>query len=296
MPRRLPPASLALSRAALFALAAALLAAPAGAAEPAKRLFAARATPAEMAPAPIGGYAEGCLAGGVALPETGPGWQAMRLSRNRNWAHPSMIAFIERLAASAQAVGWPGLYVGDISQPRGGPMPSGHRSHQIGLDADIWLRRPGERTLGRAEREEIGSFVVVAADRRSVNGAWTASHQALLRAAARDPAVARIFVNAAIKRELCNAAPPGDGRAWLGKIRPWYGHDEHFHVRLNCPAGAAIPAGGCVPQDPVPPGDGCDASLAWWFTDEALNPAPGPRARDLTMADLPPACADVLTR
>ncbi len=134
--------------------------------------------------------------------------------------------------------------------------------------------------------------MVVAADRRSVSGAWTAAHQALLKAAAEDPAVERIFVNAAIKRELCNSEPPGAGRGWLGKIRPWYGHDSHFHVRLKCPAGAVA----CVPQDPVPPGDGCDASLAWWFTDEALNPPPGPAARDLTMADLPPACADVLAR
>jgi penicillin-insensitive murein DD-endopeptidase len=284
MPLRLPFAALA--------LAAALIAPPTGAAEPAKALFAASATPADMAPAPIGGYAEGCLAGAVALPETGPGWQAMRLGRNRNWGHPNVIALIERLSARAQAIGWPRLYVGDISQPRGGPMPSGHRSHQIGLDADIWLRKPEARPLDRAEREAIGSSVLVADDRRSVNGSWTASHQALLKAAAQDPAVARIFVNAAIKRELCNAEPPGADRAWLAKVRPWWGHDSHFHVRLNCPAGAAA----CVPQDPVLPGDGCDASLAWWFTDEALNPEPGPPGRDLTMADLPPACAAVLAR
>ena len=273
-------------------LAAVLLAAPPAVAEPAWDLFGARDTPADMAPAPVGSYAKGCLAGAVALPETGPGWQAMRLDRNRNWGHPEVIAFIERLGAQAQRVGWPRLYVGDIGQPRGGPMRSGHRSHQIGLDVDIWLRRPEGRLLSRPEREEIGSPSVVAADRRSVNGGWTASHHALLKAAARDPAVARIFVNAAIKRELCNSEPPGADRGWLAKVRPWWGHDSHFHVRLHCPAGAI----GCIAQDPVTPGDGCDASLAWWFTDEALNPAPGPRARDLTMADLPPACADVLAR
>ncbi len=139
MPLRLPFAALV--------LAASVIALPAGAAEPAKTLFAAKPTPADMAPAPIGGYAEGCLAGAVALPETGPGWQAMRLSRNRNWGHPNIIALIERLSVRAQAIGWPRLYIGDISQPRGGPMPSGHRSHQIGLDVDIWLRKPEARTL-----------------------------------------------------------------------------------------------------------------------------------------------------
>ena len=277
-----------------IALLAALIA-PSGMAEPAKALFGARDTPAEMAPAPVGGYAAGCLAGAVELPETGPGWQAMRLTRNRNWGHPDLVAFIERLGAGANAIGWPRLYVGDISQPRGGPMPSGHRSHQIGLDADIWLLRPQARLLTPAEREEIGSPTVVAADRRRVNGAWTAAHHALLKAAAQDPGVARIFVNAAIKRELCDAEPPGADRGWLAKVRPWWGHDSHFHVRLNCPAGAA----GCVAQDPVPPGDGCDASLAWWFSDEALNPKPGPAAPprpELTMADLPPSCAAVLAR
>lgn len=282
-------------RLSTFAFAACLLVLPAvlpAAAQEARDLFGARQTPADMASAPVGSYAAGCLAGAARLPETGPTWQAMRLSRNRNWGHPDVIAFIGRLGREATRIGWPGIYVGDISQPRGGPMRSGHRSHQIGLDADIWLLRPNGRELSSADREAMGSPSVVAPDRRSVNANWTERHHALLKAAAQDPAVARIFVNAAIKRELCNAEPPGD-RDWLGTIRPWYGHDSHFHVRLHCPAGAQ----GCVAQDPVPPGDGCDASLAWWFSDEALNPKPGgePR-RELTMADLPPACSAVLAR
>ena len=111
--------------------------------QPAKFAFSAVDAPTTSAPAPHGGYAAGCLAGAAQLPETGPDWQAMRLSRNRNWGHPDMIAFIERLSRAAQIAGWPGLYVGDISHPRGGPMVSSHRSHQVGLDADIWLRAPG---------------------------------------------------------------------------------------------------------------------------------------------------------
>jgi penicillin-insensitive murein endopeptidase len=278
------------------AVAAVLLAAPAVAAEPAKNLFGARHAPADMAPAPVGGYARGCLAGAVELPETGPAWQAMRLSRNRNWGHPNVIAFIERLGATAQAIGWPRLYVGDISQPRGGPMRGGHISHQTGLDVDIWFRRPEQRLLSQREREKIASPSVVAADRRSVNGSWTAAHHEIVKAAARDPAVARIFVNAAIKRELCDSEPPGAHRAWLAKVRPWWKHSSHFHVRLSCPAGTV----GCVPQEPVPAGDGCGGSLAWWFTDEVLKPAPAPAPAEpqpeLTLADLPAACAAVLAR
>jgi len=129
----------------------------AAAAEPAKFAFGATDVPSAGSAAAHGRYSAGCLAGAAQLPESGPDWQAMRLSRNRYWGHPDMIAFIKRLAQQGRSVGWGGLYVGDISQPRGGPMLSGHRSHQVGLDVDIWLR-PGRRlNLSTAEREEIGS-------------------------------------------------------------------------------------------------------------------------------------------
>ena len=281
------PSLIAIFAAAVFAVPSA-----ARAAEPAKYLFGARAAPADMPAAPVGSYAKGCLAGGVELPETGPGWQAMRLSRNRNWGHPEAIAFIGRLADKVQAIGWPGLYIGDISQPRGGPMRSGHRSHQIGLDIDIWLRRPGAKRLSRAQREKVGSPVVTTGDGLGVTRDWTPAHHQVLKAAASDPAVARIFVNAAIKQRMCVTEPDGPGREWLRKIRPWYGHNAHFHVRLLCPPGASA----CADQAPPPPGDGCGEALDWWFTDEARNPKSGGKRRELTMADLPAACADVLDR
>ena len=259
--------------------------------QPAKFAFSAVDAPTSAAPAPLGGYAAGCMAGGARLPETGHGWQAMRLSRKRNWGHPEMIAFIERLSRAAQTAGWPGLYVGDISQPRGGPMVSSHRSHQIGLDADIWLRPPSSMKLSVAEREKISSPSMVAASRLQVNGAWTGVHSQVIEAAARDEAVARIFVNAAIKRRMCESAGEDDS-TWLRKVRPWWGHDSHFHVRLHCPD-----AGACVEQDPPPEGDGCDTELDWWFTDEALYPpprAPEDEPPELMLADLPTACQAVL--
>lgn len=261
--------------------------------EPAKYAFGAASGPYKSAAMSHGGYASGCIAGAVQLPETGPGWQAVRLSRNRNWGHPELISFIERLSRAAQAEGWTGLLVGDLSQPRGGPMTSGHRSHQIGLDADIWMRPAKDLGLGRQAREGMKTYSVVAPNRLGVNKYWTDSHARILQSAASDPAVARIFVNAAIKRHLCETAPEGD-RAWLRKIRPWWKHDSHFHVRLSCPKGGA----GCINQAPPPPGDGCDASLDWWFSDEALNPPPpdpkAPPRRELTMDDLPLACRAVV--
>ncbi|MEO0914815.1 MAG: penicillin-insensitive murein endopeptidase [Pseudomonadota bacterium] len=279
-----------------MALALAALALPASAQTPAKQLFGAKATPSSQPPAPIGSYAKGCLAGAEQLPETGPTWQAMRLSRNRNWGHPDAISFIKRLSIAATRVGWPGLYIGDISQPRGGPMLTGHRSHQMGLDVDIWMLPPSRLDLTRAERESLSSISVRSADQRRVNSNWTFAHHRVLRAAARDPSVARIFVTAPVKLQMCKDET-GD-RRYLRKIRPWWGHHYHFHVRMNCPRGSR----GCFEQDPIPPGDGCQDAI-WWVTD-ALNPPkpdpnapkPPPRAprREITMADLPQQCSAVL--
>ena len=107
---------------------------------PAKFAFGSARAGSSQQARPFGGYAKGCLAGGIPLAETGPTWQAMRLSRNRNWGHPELVDFIEKLSRkAARQPGWNGLYIGDMSQPRGGPMLTGHRSHQIGLDVDIWM-------------------------------------------------------------------------------------------------------------------------------------------------------------
>ncbi len=261
-----------------------------GPATPAKELFGRKTRPAALPPQAIGGYAGGCLAGGTALPVDGPAWQAMRLSRNRNWGHPVLVRWLEAFAPkAAQASGWPGLLVGDLAQPRGGPMLTGHASHQIGLDADIWLTPMPNRRLSRQEREEMSAVNMVRPDRLDIDpNVWTPAHTAVIRAAAREPEVARIFVNAAIKKALCREA--GRDRAWLSKVRPMFGHDFHFHVRLSCPAGEAA----CREQDPVPAGDGCGPELDAWFTQEMRFPKPGKPRPPLVMAQLPPQCARVL--
>jgi penicillin-insensitive murein endopeptidase len=260
---------------------------------PAKQLFGREVAPAALPARPIGFYSRGCLAGGEALPVDGATWQVMRLSRNRNWGHPALLAFLERFARKVPTVShWPGILIGDMSQPRGGPMLTGHASHQIGLDVDIWLTPMPHRELSRFEREEMVAASMVRPDRLDIDPAkWTPDYLAVIRTAAQDPAVQRIFVNAAIKKALCREAR-GD-RSWLHNVRPYYGHDDHFHVRLACPAGEDS----CRKQGPVPPGDGCDASLAWWFSDAVLHPRPVPAkpTPPLTMAQLPAECARVLT-
>ena len=215
----------------------------------AKELFARKLLPTAMPTRVIGFYSKGCIAGAVQMPVNGETWQVMRLSRNRNWGHPDLIALLKRLSVKAHKdAGWPGILVGDIGQPRGGPALSGHASHQIGLDADIWLTPMPDRRLSREEREEMSAVMMVRDDRLDIDPkVFTPGHVLMLRDAAQEPSVQRIFVNPAIKKALCREAR-GD-RSWLSKIRPWWGHDYHFHIRTACPPGSSD----CKSQ---PPQDG----------------------------------------
>jgi len=270
----------------------------------ARELFGAASEPAPLAARSIGGYAKGCLAGGMSLPINGPNWQVMRLSRNRNWGNPRLLDYLERLASDARALdGWPGLLVGDMSQPRGGPMLNGHTSHQVGLDADLWLTPMPDRMLTEQEREDM-SAVSMLKDPFTVDPAvFTLLHVKLIKRAASYPQVARIFVHPAIKKALCQMAPQvGKERAWLGKVRPWWNHHYHFHVRLACPPGME----GCENQKGVSGDDGCGQELVNWYAmlkkaaiEMAKPPKPGAKPwvgkPPLRMAQLPKECGAVLT-
>lgn len=265
----------------------------------AKTLFGDAKKPAPMAARSIGSYSRGCLAGAVPLPIDGPAWQEMRLSRNRNWGNPVLIALIERFAKDAQKLdGWPGLLVGDIAQPRGGPMITGHASHQIGLDADFWLTPMPKKRFTRKERETTEATSMLDDTGLKVNpNVFTSKQVALIKRAASYPEVERLFVHPAIKKALCEAA--GTDRAWLGKVRPWYGHYYHFHMRIKCPPGSS----GCTPQPPPTGDDGCGKEVTQWLAK--VIPAKGPpvprppgppRAPSppIMLADLPPECQAVL--
>lgn len=269
---------------------------PVHAEQAAKTLFGAARQGSAQKSASFGSYAKGCVAGAVQLPPNGPTWQAMRLSRNRNWGHPELVDFVQDLSRkAARQKGWKGLYIGDMSQPRGGPMLSGHRSHQIGLDVDIWMRPPKTLALSVNDREHISSISMRRAKGAYVNDSWTRQHHNILKAAAKDPRVARIFVFPGAKVQMCKDEK--GNRAWLRKIRPWWGHHYHFHVRLSCPKGAR----GCVNQAPPPKGDGCKDAEQW--VRDILNP-PKPKPKPtkpvkprgpITLSDLPGQCASVLS-
>jgi len=263
--------------------------------EPAKQLFSEKKLPSIGKAMAIGYYPRGCLQGAVPLPVTGKTWQVMRLSRNRNWGHPELVKFLERFApAAAKATGWHGILVGDMAQPRGGPLPFGHMSHQIGLDVDIWFMPMPGHTLSKDEREKTSAINLVADDWKHVNPkTWSPADVAFIRTAAEQPEVERVLVNAAIKKEICRMQ--GDKHPdWMEKVRPWYGHHDHIHVRLKCPADSP----NCRKQPSVPESAGCgDKDLAFWFSDKVLHPKKktgGKPPKPLMLADLPPACKGVL--
>lgn len=268
---------------------------------PAKKLFGAKSRAANLAARSIGFYSRGCLSGGKYLPVDGPAWQAMRLSRNRNWGHPVLIKYIEQLAKDAKAAGdWPGLLVGDLTQPRGGPMTSGHASHQVGLDADIWLTpMPENHRYSWKERETV-SAVTMLKNTLSVNPkVFTPNVIALIKRAAEYDQVERIGVNPAIKYALCQAA--GGDQPWLQKIQGWRGHHYHMHIRLKCPAGSD----NCRHQG-APTRTSCAVAEQWYKDTKAWleNPKKDTGKKktkrksrpkpEITLDDLPSACRDVL--
>lgn len=258
----------------------------------ARALFGQKTAPADMRARAIGSYARGCLAGATALPIDGPSWQVMRLARNRNWGHPILIDYLEKLARDVPRInGWPGLLVGDISQPRGGPMLTGHASHQIGLDADLWLTPMPRERLDKDDRENMPAVNMARADWRDVDPKnWTPGQTKLIRTAASDPRVERIFVNPALKVALCREA--GADRSWLNKVRPIWGHNYHFHIRMTCPIGME----GCQGQEPPNFGDGCGEELTGWIERQraAMFAPPKPPRTGSAPKPKPPMSLDAL--
>ncbi len=263
----------------LLALAALAASAPAHAQAPpaSPGAWAEVSEPLAGPPRVIGPFDGGCIAGAEALPLEGVGYQAVDIERNRHYGHPTLIAYIERLGLRVNEAGFGPMLVGDMAQPRGGPMPYGHVSHQTGLDVDIWFRLDLP-FLERSEREELEQPILVDPRTERLDERWTDEHAELIRLAADDPRVARIFVDGAVKRDLCERE--WDDRAWLRLVRPWHSHDEHLHVRLRCPPGQPE----CIDQPAPPPGDGCAAIAATPRPD--VYPSPG--------RSLPPACRAIL--
>ena len=214
----------------------------------------------------IGKTNNGCIFGAQALPLQGEGYIAVHLERQRYYGHPLLIQTLQTLAKQAwqQEIGV--LQIGDLGQKQGGVLPFGHRSHQSGLDADIWFNLdPNSYIDANEKRSNIKQFSVLNKNGKGLNLQWTNKHRKLLELAAKMVEVDRIFVNPSIKRNLCKTVK--GNRQWLRKIRPWYHHNKHFHIRLRCPELSPD----CIKQAPIPEGESCDATLAWWFKKHKVS-------------------------
>jgi penicillin-insensitive murein endopeptidase len=246
-------------------------------------------TVAQGTPAAIGGPSNGCIQGADALPSTGTGFVSIRRHRNRYYGHPQTIALIRELGATMNRHNGKLIMIGDLAQPRGGRMSSSHVSHQNGLDVDVWLTladSPAQAVSATPEERDPPSML--GANKLDLNGNWGPDQLFLIRSAAENQAVDRILVNPGIKRALCKR----EGNAsWLRKLRPWWGHDAHMHVRLKCPKDS--PA--CKQQSPIPMGSGCGSELAWWFSLEANAPKQS-SSKPKLRPQSPAACQSLLTR
>ncbi|WMC12288.1 penicillin-insensitive murein endopeptidase [Oceanimonas pelagia] len=226
----------------------------------------------------VGGYAAGCQTGAQALPLSGPGYRVVRPERRRHYGQPELVDYLQHLGQRARQAGLPPMLVADMARRHGGPFAHGHRSHQTGLDADIWLR-PGRDGTPDEELDMVDHRLYI------LNRHFGDDQRQLIALAAQDERVSRIFVHPLIKQAMCRTY----GHApWLGRLRPWFGHSGHFHVRLHCPPEHAR----CEPQQAVAPGTGCGRELASWINDKSGALAPGPRTPWRPL--LPAACRALL--
>jgi penicillin-insensitive murein endopeptidase len=228
-------------------------------------------SPSKGASESLGKVSQGCLRGGLSLYPLGVGYQVMRPSRQRYWGHGLLVNWIEEFGRWVSKSRQKNLLVGDLSQARGGPLVGGHKSHQNGLDVDIWYEQTdfSVTNFTFAEREFRAPLNLVNAGHVP---AWV---DETLKWVAEHVLVERVFVHPFIKKQLCYRVADQE---WLRKIRPWWGHDDHFHVRLVCPKDDKT----CTQGPPLGEGTGCDQSLEWWWTDEAKA---GPPPTDQTKAE-----------
>ncbi len=221
--------------------------------------WSAMTTPTQGAPEAIGSYANGCMAGAMTLPASGQGFIDMRRNRNRFYGQPKLIGFIKTLGKFIHQRYRENLLIGDLSQPRGGRMNFGHSSHQIGLDVDIWITPVPDGQPVNPNRDMVS--IVDKATGTLKYPMSPATRDALYFSATHQD-VARIFVNPVIKWHLCTTEAD---TSWLRKLRAWWGHDAHFHVRMSCDDDQPD----CKNQTPPPPGDGCNTALYNWVDEQS---------------------------
>jgi len=249
-------------------------------------------------PQSIGTGSAGCLQGAESLTPDGPGFHVMRISRRRFYGHPALIQALREISAEAYQAKLGTLLIGDLSQPRGGPSNSNHVSHQSGLNVDLWIQQAEDFAqtgvtptgLSLDARENFYARSVLFSDRLELNPSfWSDKKTELLKKIASRKDLDRVLVSPAIKKFFCERFNSPENISWMSKIRPWYGHDDHFHLTFKCPENDLL----CVPPKPVVQDNACDATLEWWWSEEARQVKEAPAEKP--SVTLPERCNEVLS-
>ena len=224
----------------------------------------------------------GCIAGAVPLPADGPGWQVMRPSRNRAWGHPtsstSSSAWPRGQSLTAGRASWSATWASRAAADAHRPRLAPDRARRRRLaHADARPHAHARRARGTCLRPSPCRTGVWRSTRRFGRGQaalWSVVRRCSPRSSR--PSSTRP------SRGRCRGS--GRDRGWLAKVRPWYGHDDHMHVRLRCPADEPL----CRDQDPPPRGE--TAAAPSWPGGSARSPTRRPRrpGQAVTLVDLPP--------
>jgi penicillin-insensitive murein endopeptidase len=239
----------------------------------------------------IGSYSNGCFIG-EKMEISGKGYELMRLERKRNFGNVELIKFVKEFAANFYNETGKRILISDLAQEKGGPMKGAHASHQTGLDIDIWNTfLSGDNKLSLAERKDLQPNEIVLKDGKTLTKHWGKLNEKAILSAASHENVDRIFVNAAIKKTFCERHYEHPAQY---KIRAWWGHDMHFHVRLKCPENSPE----CEKQAALDENDnGCEPKkLSWWFSKEAIEELLKNKLKKPEPKILPERCQKMLGR
>ncbi|MDX1949745.1 MAG: penicillin-insensitive murein endopeptidase [Rickettsiales bacterium] len=241
----------------------------------------------------IGTHNNGCMLYSAELSKNSQDYKLPRVERGHNYGHPEMVELLEDYSYRVKQMTGKELLIADISKKNGGPVFMLHSSHQTGLDADIWFTLyDAKQNLSSEDIKTLQPLNMADEKGKSVSSFWGSNQEDILKLFAQNDKVDRIFVNYNIKNYYCSKFKNED---WQKKIRPWWGHNEHFHIRLKCPKNSEE----CISKGQEIKNDGCGSELAWWFSDEAKQPkskkeAEAKLTEEQILERLPNRCKEIL--
>lgn len=158
------------------------------------------------------------------------------------------------------------LQIGDLSHEHGGPSV-GHASHQNGLDVDVVYLTKKKKLQKQDAPFWQEDFVK---GKNVTDNFDTARNLELFKYLAWNHPVRRIFVDTAIKTNLCifardnNLLDKKEYKQTLKRLRVASLHTNHFHIRITCPKDDIA----CEEQVEVPNETGCEALITAFEMDE----------------------------